>query len=62
MIFRRCKCQNRHFGQADAPNFEVFLRYQKVMDFYDFWICGDALNKENFDPNFVSFGVKLEKL
>jgi hypothetical protein len=55
MIFRRCKCQNRNFGQAEALNFEVFLRYQKVMDCYDFWICCEALNEKNFKPNFVSF-------
>jgi hypothetical protein len=39
MIFRSCKCQNMNFGQAETLNFEGPLRYQKVMDFYDFWIC-----------------------
>jgi hypothetical protein len=23
MIFRRCKCQDRNFGQAEALNFEI---------------------------------------
>jgi hypothetical protein len=62
MIFRICKCQNRNFGQAEALNFEVFLRYQKVMDFYDFWLGCEPLNKENFKSNFVSFGIKLKEL
>jgi hypothetical protein len=62
MIFRRCKCQNRNFGQVEALNFERLLRYQKVMDFYDFWICCEPFNDENFKPNSVSFGVKLKKL
>jgi hypothetical protein len=61
-IFRRCKCQNINFGQAEALNFEVFLRYQKVMDCYDFWICCETLDEENSKTNFVSFGVKLKKL
>jgi hypothetical protein len=52
MIFRRYKCQNRNFGQAEALNFEVFLRYQKVMDCYDFWIYCEPLNEENFKPKF----------
>jgi hypothetical protein len=46
MIFRRYKCQNRNFGQAAALNFEVFLRYQKVMDCYDFWIYCEPLNEK----------------
>jgi hypothetical protein len=62
MIFRSCKCQNRNFGQAEALNFEGLLRYQKVMDYYDFLICCEALNKENFKPNLVLFGVKLKEL
>jgi hypothetical protein len=62
MIFRRCKYQNRNFGQAKAPNFEGHLRYQKVMNCYDFWICCEPLNEENFKINFVSFGVKLKRL
>jgi hypothetical protein len=62
MIFRRCKYQNRNFGQAEAPNFEGHLRYQKVMNCYDFWICCEPLNEENFKINFVSFGVKLKRL
>jgi hypothetical protein len=62
MIFRRCKCQNRNFGQVEALKFKVFLRNKKVMDCYDFWICCEALNEENFKTNFVSFGVKLKKL
>jgi hypothetical protein len=62
MIFRRYKCQNMNFGQAKALNFDVFLRYQNVMDCYDFWICCEPLNEENVKPNFVSFGVKLKKL
>jgi hypothetical protein len=62
MIFRRCKCQNRNFGQAEALNFKGLLRYQTVMDCYDFWICCEALNEENFKPNFVSFEVKLKEL
>jgi hypothetical protein len=62
MIFRNCKCQNMNFGQVEALNFEGLLCYQKFMDCYDFWICCESLNKENFKPNFVSFGVKLEKL
>jgi hypothetical protein len=62
MIFRRYKCQSRNFGQAEVLNFEIFLRYQKVMYCYDFWICCEALNEENFKTNFVSFGVKLRKL
>ena len=62
MIFRRCKCQNRNFGQAEALNLKGLLRYQKVMSFHDFWICCEPLNKKNFKPNFVSFGVKLENL
>jgi hypothetical protein len=61
-IFRRCKCQNRNFGQAEALNFKVFLRYQKVIDCYDFWICCETLDEENFKINFVSFEVKLKKL
>jgi hypothetical protein len=62
MIFRSYKCQNRIFSQAEALNFEGLLRYQKVMDCYDFWICCEYLNEENFKPNFVSFGVKLKEL
>jgi hypothetical protein len=62
MIFRRCKYQNRNFGQAKALNFERLLRYQKVMDLYDFWIFCDPLNEENFKQNSVSFGVKLKEL
>ena len=62
VIFGRCKCQNRNFGQAEALNFEIFLRYQKVMDYNDFWICCEALNEKNFKPNFVLFGVKLIEL
>jgi hypothetical protein len=55
MIFRICKCQNRNFSQAEAPNFEGLLRYQKVMGCYDFWICCETSNGENFKPNFVHF-------
>jgi hypothetical protein len=62
MIFRSCKCQNRNFGQIEALKFEGFFRYQKVVDCYDFWICCEALNDENFNPNFVSFRVKLKEL
>jgi hypothetical protein len=62
MIFRSCKCQNRNFGQAETLNFEGLLRYQKIMDFYDFLICCETLNEENFKPNFVLFGVKLKML
>ena len=62
MIFRSYKCQNRNFGQAEALNFKGLLRYQKVMDCYDFWICCEPLNEENFKINFVSFGVKLKRL
>jgi hypothetical protein len=62
MIFRSCKCQNRNFGQAEALNFEGLLRYKKVIDCYDFWICCEAFNEENFKPNFVLFGVKLKEL
>jgi hypothetical protein len=62
MIFRSCKCQIRNFGQSETLNFEVFLKYQKVMDFDDFWICCEALNDENFKLNFMLFGVKLKKL
>ena len=62
MIFRSYKCQNRNIGQVDALNCEGLLRYQKVMDCYDFWICCEALNEENFKPNFVSSGVKLKEL
>jgi hypothetical protein len=62
MIFRRYKCQNINFGQAEALNFEIFLRYQKVMDCYAFWTCCEVLNEENFKTNFVSFEVKLRKL
>jgi hypothetical protein len=62
MIFRICKCQNRNFSQVETPNFEGFLRYQKVMGCYDFWISCESLNEEDFKPNFVSFGVKLKKL
>jgi hypothetical protein len=62
MIFRRCKCQNRIFSQAEVLNFERLLRYQEIMGCSDFWICCDYLNEENFKINFVSFGVKLKKL
>ena len=62
MIFRSFKCQNKNFGQAEALYFEVLLRYQNVMDWYDFWIYCGPLNGENFKPNFVSFGVKLKEL
>ena len=62
MIFRSCKYQNRNFGQAEALNFEGLLRYQNVMDCYDFWICCGPLNEKIFKTNFVSFGVKLKKL
>jgi hypothetical protein len=61
MIFKRYK-ENMNFGQAEALNFEGHLRYQKVMDCYDFWICCELLNEENFKTNFVSFKVKLKKL
>jgi hypothetical protein len=53
---------SKHFGQAEVLNFDGLLRYQKVMDFYDFWICCELLNEENFKPNFVSFRVKLKEL
>jgi hypothetical protein len=62
MIFRSCKCQNKIFSQVEALNFKGLLWYQKVMDYYDFWICCESLNKENFKPNFMSFGVKLKEL
>ena len=62
MIFRRCKCQNRIFCQAEALNLEEILRYQKVMDCYDLWICCEPLNEKNFKPNFISFGVELKEL
>jgi hypothetical protein len=62
MIFRICKCQNRNFSQIEAQNFEGFLRNQKVMGCYDFWVCCESLNEEYFKLNFVSFGVKLNKL
>ena len=62
MIFISCKCQNRNFGQTETLNFEGLLRHQKVMEFYDFWICCEPLNEKNFKTNFVSFGVKLKKL
>jgi hypothetical protein len=61
-IFKSCKCQNRNFGQAEALNFKGLLRYQKVMGCFYLWICCETLNEENFKPNFVSFGVKLEDL
>ena len=48
MIFRNCKYQNRIFNQVEALNFEGLLRYQKVMDYYDFWICCETLDEENF--------------
>ena len=51
-----------NFSQADTMNFEGLLRYQKVMDCYDFWICCEPLNKKNFKSNFVLFGVKLKEL
>jgi hypothetical protein len=57
-----CKCQNRNFSLAETLNFDELLRYQKVMGYYDFWICCDCLNGENFKPNFISFGVKLKDL
>jgi hypothetical protein len=62
MIFRSCKYQNWNFGQAEALNFEGLLRYQKVMNCYDFLICCEYLNKEVFKTNFVSFGVELKKV
>jgi hypothetical protein len=62
MIFRRYKCQNRIFSQAEILNFEGLLRNQKVMGCYDLWICCEPLNDENFKSNFVSFGVKLKEL
>jgi hypothetical protein len=58
MIFRRCKCQNRNFGQAEALNFEVFLRYQKVMDCYDFWICCEALDEKKISRQ-ISYHLEL---
>ena len=57
MIFISCKCQNKNFGKVEALNFDGLLRYQKVMDCYDFWICCEPLNEENFKPNFVLFGL-----
>ena len=51
-----------NFGQADVLNLEGLLRYQKVIYCYDFWICCEPLNEKNLKINFVSFGVKLEKL
>jgi hypothetical protein len=60
-MFRICKYQNRNFSQAKAPNFEGFLRYQRVMECYDFWIRCESLNEKNFKPNFMSFRVKLKK-
>ena len=62
MNLRCCKCQNRNFGQAEALNFKGRLRYQKVMDCYDFWISCGPMNEKNFKTNFVSFGVKFKKL
>jgi hypothetical protein len=61
-IFRSCKYQNRNFGQTETMNFEGLLRYQRLMDCYDFWICCELLNEENFKINFVSFEVKLKIL
>jgi hypothetical protein len=46
MIFRRYKCQNRIFSQAEALNFEGLLRNQKVMGCHDFWIYCEPLNEE----------------
>jgi hypothetical protein len=54
MIFKICKCQNKSFNQANASNFEGLLRYYKVMGCYDFWVCCESLNEENFKPNFIS--------
>jgi hypothetical protein len=53
MIFRICKCQNRNFSQAEAPNFEGLLRYEKVKGYYDFWICCESLNEKNCKRNFM---------
>jgi hypothetical protein len=54
--------QNMIFSQIETPNFDGLLRYQKVMGCYDFWVCCESLNEEDFMPNFVSFGVKLKKI
>jgi hypothetical protein len=62
MIFKICKCKNRNFSQAKVLNFEGLLRYQNVKSCYNFWICCESLNEENFKTNFISFGIKLKEL
>ena len=49
------------FWSRRGTKFRGIFGVSKVMDCYD-WICCEALNKENFKPNFVSFGVKLKEL
>jgi hypothetical protein len=62
MIFRSCKCQNRNFGQAETLNFEGLLKYQKVIDCCNFWICCESLDEKNLKRYVMSFGVKLKEL
>jgi hypothetical protein len=52
----------QEFWSSRGTEFRGTFEYQKVMDCYDFWICCDPLNEENFKPNFVSFGVTLKEL
>jgi hypothetical protein len=57
MIFRRYKCQNRIFSQAEALNFEGLLRNQKVMGCHDFWIYCEPLNEEILSQ--ISYHLEL---
>jgi hypothetical protein len=50
------------FWSSRGTKFQGTFEVSKVMYFYDFWICFEALNEENFKPNFVSFGVKFTEL
>jgi hypothetical protein len=52
----------QEFWSNRSSKFRGIFEVSKVMDCYDFLLCCEALNEENFKPNFVLFGVKLKEL
>jgi hypothetical protein len=62
LIFRSYKYQNKNFSLTEAPNFVGPLKYQKIMGYYNSFICCEPLNEKNFRQNFELFRVKLKKL
>ena len=52
----------QEFWSSKDTKFREIFEVSKVMDCYDFWICCGSLNEENFKPNFMLFGAKLNEL